>query len=190
MANGILRKKTNMEYYQRKGIVTFGKFYECDWVESTYEIIAKAGTLEGLEREVEKLTKENTSNGYINDVGYRSGVFDVKWHGTKKFIEEDMESVKEERESVKVLRECIELQNKKSNDYQNPNSRIKHSDYYPRGLHTITDICWAKILRIYSVLEAMEKDNNYSPNYESLEDSLKDLINYSSFAVAFIRGKL
>lgn len=95
-----------------------------------------------------------------------------------------------EKESVKVLLECVELQNKKANDYQNPNSRIKQSDYYPRGLHTISDICWAKILRIYSVLEAMDNDINYSPNFESLEDSFKDLINYCSFAVAWIRGKI
>lgn len=93
-----------------------------------------------------------------------------------------------EKESVKVLQECIELQIKKSNDYQNPNSRIKQSDYYPRGIFTITDICWAKMLRIYSVLEAMENDTNYNPNYESIEDSYKDLINYCSFAVSWIRG--
>jgi hypothetical protein len=34
----------------------------------------------------------------------------------------------------------------------------------------------------------MENDPNYNPNFESLEDSAKDLINYSSFAVSFIRG--
>lgn len=95
-----------------------------------------------------------------------------------------------ESESIKILHECIDLQIKKSNDYQNPNSRIKQSDYYPRGLQTITDICWAKMLRIYSVLEAMDNDNNYNPNFESIEDSFKDLINYSSFAIAWIRGKI
>ena len=30
---------------------------------------------------------------------------------------------------------------------------------------------------MYSVLEAMENDKNYEPNFESLEDSAKDLIN-------------
>ena len=39
-----------------------------------------------------------------------------------------------------------------------------------------------------SVLEAMENDPNYSPNFESLEDSAKDLINYASFIAAYIRG--
>ena len=39
-----------------------------------------------------------------------------------------------------------------------------------------------------SVLEAMENDPNYSPNFESIEDSAKDLINYSSFLAAYVRG--
>jgi hypothetical protein len=43
---------------------------------------------------------------------------------------------------------------------------------------------------MYSVLEAMEHDKDYNPNFESLEDSAKDLINYSSFIVAYIRGEV
>jgi hypothetical protein len=92
------------------------------------------------------------------------------------------------KESIKVLQECAELQTKKSNDYQNPNSRIRQSDYYPRGVSSILDIIHAKTLRMRSVIEAMENDPNYKPNFESIEDSAKDLINYSSFIVAYIRG--
>ena len=40
---------------------------------------------------------------------------------------------------------------------------------------------------MYSVLEAMESDPDYNPNFESLEDSGKDLINYASFLVAYMR---
>ena len=92
------------------------------------------------------------------------------------------------KESIKVLQECAELQTKKSNDYQNPNSTIRQADYYPRGIASILDIIHGKTLRMRSVLEAMENDPNYKPNFESLEDSGKDLINYGSFFVAFIRG--
>ena len=92
------------------------------------------------------------------------------------------------KESIKVLQECADLQLKKSNDYQNPNSTIRQADYYPRGFASILDIMHTKIIRMRSVLEAMEYDPNYVPNFESLEDSAKDLINYSSFAVSFIRG--
>lgn len=92
------------------------------------------------------------------------------------------------KESLKVLKECADLQLKKSNDYQNPNSNIRQADYYPRGVASLLDIVHAKTLRMFSVLEAMENDPNYQPNFESLEDSAKDLINYGSFIAAYIRG--
>ena len=90
--------------------------------------------------------------------------------------------------SIKVLEECAALQLKKSNDYQNPNSTIRQADYYPRGVASILDIIHTKTLRMRSVLEAMESDPSYTPNFESLEDSGKDLINYASFFVAYLRG--
>jgi len=95
---------------------------------------------------------------------------------------------KEIKASIKVLEECAELQLSKSRDYQNPNSRIRQADYYPRGIASILDIIYAKTLRMYSVLEAMESDTGYEPNFESLEDSGKDLINYASFLVAYMRN--
>jgi len=95
-----------------------------------------------------------------------------------------------QREAIKVLQECIELQLKKAQDYNNPNSRIKQAMYYPRGVATLLDIVYAKTLRMYSVVEAMENDPDYKPNFESLEDSAKDLINYGSFIVSFCRGEI
>ena len=92
------------------------------------------------------------------------------------------------KESLKFLQRCAEIQVKKSNDYQNPNSRVKQADYYPRGCATLLDTMYAKVLRMYSVVEAMEKDDNYNPNFESIEDSCKDLINYASFIGAYCRG--
>ncbi len=92
------------------------------------------------------------------------------------------------KESLKVLQQAAEIQTRKSNDYQNPNSRIKQADYYPRGCASILDVMNGKILRIQSVMEAMENDPNYTPNFESMEDSAVDLINYASFFVAYMRG--
>ena len=94
------------------------------------------------------------------------------------------------KESLHVLQECAEVQTKKSNDYQNPNSRIRQADYYPRGCATILDVMHGKVLRLQSVIEAMELDPDYSQNFESLEDSAKDLINYSTFFVSYFRGKM
>tara|TARA_B110000444_G_scaffold97089_1_gene92122 strand:+ start:9140 stop:9481 length:342 start_codon:yes stop_codon:yes gene_type:complete len=95
-----------------------------------------------------------------------------------------------EKESIKVLKECSDIQVKKSKDYQNPNSRIKQADYYPRGVMSIMELINTKTIRLWSLIEAMENDPTYEPNFESIEDSLKDLINYSSFAVAYSRGKI
>jgi len=92
-----------------------------------------------------------------------------------------------EKESIKVLKECIDLQTQKSNDYQNPNSMIRQADYYPSGCLTILEIMHAKMLRMRSVMEAMQNDPTYAPNFESLGDSAKDLINYSSFMCAYLR---
>ena len=92
-----------------------------------------------------------------------------------------------QKESIKVLQECAELQIKKSQDYNNPDSRVRQEMYYTRGVATLLDIVWGKMLRMYSVVEAMEKDIDYNPNFESLEDSAKDMINYSSFVVAYLR---
>lgn len=94
------------------------------------------------------------------------------------------------KESLKVLQECAEIQVKKSNDYQNERSRIRQADYYPRGAASLMDIMHTKMLRMWSVLEAMEQDPNYKPNFESIEDSAKDLINYASFLVSYCRGQI
>lgn len=93
-------------------------------------------------------------------------------------------------EAVKVLDECKALMLKKSNDYQNPDSAIVQADYYPRGLNTLLDIAWGKVLRMRSVAEAMEKNPSYQENFESIEDSAKDLINYCAFIVSYSRGKI
>ena len=91
-------------------------------------------------------------------------------------------------ESVNVLNECIELQLRKGRDYQNPNSTVRQGDYYQNGVISIHDIMHGKMLRMKSVMEAMQHGSD--PNFESLEDSAKDLINYASFFVAYCRGKI
>lgn len=89
------------------------------------------------------------------------------------------------KESLIVLKECAEMQTKKSQDYQSDGSNVTQSMHYRRGVDTIHDVILGKVMRATSLLES---GNN--PNFESLEDTYKDLINYSSFAVAYIRGKM
>ncbi|CAB5221446.1 Clostridium phage phiCTP1, Gp74 [uncultured Caudovirales phage] len=89
------------------------------------------------------------------------------------------------RESVKVLQECIDLQNKKSQDYQNPNSNVVQAMHYRRGVDSIHDVMQGKMYRAQSLLES-----GSAANFESLEDTYKDLINYASFAISYMRGKM
>lgn len=92
------------------------------------------------------------------------------------------------RESANILLEAAELQERKGKDYQNPLSRVRQADHYPRGVYTILDTVNGKILRMYSVLETMEQGGNI--NFESVEDSAIDAINYLSFIVAYMRGDI
>ena len=91
--------------------------------------------------------------------------------------------------SGKVLKECIDIMARKSRDYQNPNSRVRQADYYPRGIDSLMDIIHTKYLRTVSVLEGM-KETASQPQFESVEDSLKDMINYAAFGVAWCRGMI
>ena len=89
------------------------------------------------------------------------------------------------KESIKVLQECAQMQTKKSADYQSDQSSVLQAMHYRRGVDTIHDIIIGKLMRATSLLEA---GNN--PNFESLEDTYKDMINYASFAVSYMRGKM
>ena len=89
------------------------------------------------------------------------------------------------KESVEVLKECIELQNKKSQDYQSKESNVTRAMHYRRGVDSIHDIIQGKCYRAQSLLES-----GGDPNFESLEDTYKDIINYCSFAVSYMRGKM
>lgn len=92
------------------------------------------------------------------------------------------------RYSANVLFEAAELQERKGQDYQNPLSRVRQADHYPRGVYTILDTVNGKLLRMYSVLETMEAGGKI--NFESVEDSAIDAINYLSFIVAYLRGEI
>ena len=106
--------------------------------------------------------------------------------GNTGFIYDDLLPIKaQEKESVNVLHECIDLQKKKSQDYQNSNSNVKQAMHYRRGIDSIHDLIWGKVLRAQSLIES-GNDNKFEP----LEDSYKDCANYCSFAVSYLRNKM
>lgn len=90
--------------------------------------------------------------------------------------------------AMKVLLEAAELQGKKAKDYQNAASTVKQADYYLNGVQTIYDTMHGKMLRIKSIQETILNDPEFTPNHESLRDSVVDLINYASFYAAYLDG--
>lgn len=92
------------------------------------------------------------------------------------------------RASANILLEAAELQEKKGADYNGSLTRVQQADYYEHGVWSILDTVKAKYLRIVSVLETMENGGNV--NFESVEDSGLDLINYTSFLIAYMRGEV
>lgn len=92
------------------------------------------------------------------------------------------------RASANILLEAAELQEKKGADYNGATTSVQQADYYPRGVWSILDIVNAKYLRMVSVLETMEQGGK--ANFESIEDSAIDLINYASFVAAYMRGEV
>lgn len=90
------------------------------------------------------------------------------------------------RPSANILLEAAQIQEKKGQDYNGAQTSIQQNDYYPRGVWSILDVVNAKYLRMVSVLEQMEQGG--TANFESVEDSAIDLINYASFVAAYMRG--
>ena len=83
--------------------------------------------------------------------------------------------------AAEILKEAADLKVKKSKDYQG--GMWKEKDYFPFGGQSYIHMMWTKMLRIRSVAE---QENT---NFESLEDSLLDMINYSAMYIAFLRDK-
>lgn len=90
------------------------------------------------------------------------------------------------RPSANILLEAAQLQEKKGQDYNGAQTSVQQADYYPRGVWSILDVVNAKYLRMVSVLEQMQQGG--TANFESIEDSAIDLINYASFVAAYMRG--
>ena len=78
-----------------------------------------------------------------------------------------------------IMKEAIELKERKSADYQG--SQFTEADYFPYDDKSYITMLWTKMLRIRSVAE---QDN---PNFESVEDSLIDMINYAAMYAAYLR---
>ena len=79
-----------------------------------------------------------------------------------------------------TLGNAVEIYTKKSEDYNNESAV---EEYFPFGNISYLQLIHMKYLRIMSVAKSHSK-----PNFESLEDSLLDMINYCSVFVSYIQN--
>lgn len=95
-----------------------------------------------------------------------------------------------DRESTYVLMQCIDLMRRKSADYARPSSTVMPADYYPDGLDDfVYMIDVLKRNRQMSLIDAMKAEEVSVINYESLEDTLMDRINYLALMIEWVRKK-
>lgn len=87
-----------------------------------------------------------------------------------------------------VVWDCMLIQTRKAGDYQSDESDVTQADYYPNGIRDILYMVHVKLTRVKSVFMKMDKGGK--PNHESILDSIKDAINYLSFGVSYVHGKL
>mgnify|MGYP003643873178 CR=1 FL=1 len=80
-----------------------------------------------------------------------------------------------------IMKAAIELKEQKSKDYQG--AQFTEEDYFPFGNLSFIHMLHTKMLRIRSVAEQDGKQN-----FESLSDSLIDLINYAAMMAAYVEN--
>ena len=78
-----------------------------------------------------------------------------------------------------ILHEVAELKRRKSEDYQG--SQFTEDDYFPFGHQSFIQMLHTKYLRMRSVVE---QENQ---NFESLEDTLIDMIAYAAMYAAWVK---
>ena len=88
--------------------------------------------------------------------------------------------MKNNKDPEKIMQECLQILIKKHKDYGPLN--IAHA---PGGaMNGLTVRMYDKLARISHLCS----DKNDTPNYESIEDSLIDLVNYATIGILVQRG--
>lgn len=84
-------------------------------------------------------------------------------------------------DAIQIMKDAITLKERKSKDYQG--GLWTEEDYFPFGHQSYLHMIHTKYLRIRSVAG---QDNT---NFESLEDSLVDMINYCAMYAAWLENE-
>ena len=83
--------------------------------------------------------------------------------------------------AIDIMKEAIALKERKSIDYQG--SKWTEEEYFPFEDQSYMHMIHTKYLRMRNVMESKDV------NFESLDDTLIDMINYAAMYAAFLRNR-
>ena len=83
--------------------------------------------------------------------------------------------------AIDIMKEAIALKERKSLDYQG--SQWTEADYFPFEDESYMHMIHTKYLRMRNIMHSEEV------NFESLEDTLIDMINYAAMYAAFLKDR-
>lgn len=82
-------------------------------------------------------------------------------------------------EYLALIEPCIEVVEKKHEDYNGETHTLE--SYFPFGLKSYVQMLHVKTQRLVQLANSEQE-----PNFESIVDTVKDLINYSVFTLAHL----
>ena len=83
--------------------------------------------------------------------------------------------------AIDIMKDAIALKERKSIDYQG--STWTEADYFPFGDQSYMHMIHTKYLRMRNIMDSKEV------NFESLEDTLVDMINYCAMYAAWLKNQ-
>ncbi len=103
-------------------------------------------------------------------------------HKNQKGAQRSLRTLRYTMDKSRFLELCTpvaELVERKSADYQN--GPVKHAEYFVFGHRSFVQMLRTKVLRLTSLAAA-----EASPNFESIDDSVQDLLAYTVFYLDFL----
>ncbi|MGB4824971.1 MAG: hypothetical protein WBP82_08730, partial [Leuconostoc mesenteroides] len=100
----------------------------------------------------------------------------------------ELRTAEKRKFAIRFLEDCKDLMIKKAAAYNADISTVKSADYYPRGLDDLYHMIHIKMLRAKSLIDLMRAGQ--SVNFENLQDTLMDLVNFSALTAEFNAGQM
>lgn len=140
------------------------------------------GVMPGLPRDEVHRANISKVRGTVAKRAATSGGFDaIKPEGWKgpdfsEILKFGLEDFRVWQSISPVHVRLAELRAKKGNDY---NTSVQLVDYFPFGHQSYVQMVYLKALRLVSLTEVTSQGRE--PNFESVEDTVLDLLNYATF---------